>query len=47
MQNEHNHNRTQGAAPLPVWSAPQLIVVDAALTQATANNLGGDGGFYS
>ena len=48
MQNQQNRitNPTQDAAPRPVWSAPQVTVVDAALTQAD-NSLGVDGGIYS
>lgn len=48
MQNEQNRisNPTQDAAPRPVWSAPQVIVVDAALTHA-AVSVGLDSGVYS
>ncbi|WP_296713559.1 hypothetical protein [Tistrella sp.] len=48
MQNEQNRisNPTQDAAPRPVWSAPQVIMVDAALTQSE-NSSGLDGGIYS
>lgn len=49
MQSEQNGNRhpTPSASPLPVWSAPQLVVVDAAMTQATFTNVGPDSGIFS
>jgi hypothetical protein len=49
MQNEQNHlsTQTQDVAPPPVWSAPQLVVVDAAMTQSSSANVGPDSGIYS
>lgn len=49
MQNKQNHlsTHTQDAARPPVWSAPQLIVVDAAMTQSSFTNVGPDSGIYS